>query len=668
MKRYMFNVYGFRRSIMARKVNELNPSPSAMDIFGCQDELKFRMPAISASHDLLLAKIPFDEKLSTDMQECSCSELAIRNAVGTPEIRKFIRGSIPDGTVILCKNDTLKLDAKKFLLESGISGGVVLRQDVITSKEKKEVTVQLGDHFNSKFPAIRMKRILEGPLNGSYEKWFDMEDIACGKYLCSQCNLTGLNTSVDANWCISAIDNSSCGDFLSPTYPVYTPEGIFHHRLEIFVRNKWLAVLHLAFAQARNYPEIAVLYRTPEAMWFYTNPNWRDNRNMPIYLTTEIGIVLANAEEAVFWIQKIEWIDSIDCEFFRGHEVKLIVLDEVEESRRTSYENALRILSRFKELNIKIHVLFYRGVNWASAHLISTMPLIIPYFSGSSSAVQLMSVREFVQEAAKHVPNIPETLRADRNGNIDPGIVTHMPPLVEGLLDYGGLTLIVEHNEVPAFFMGKVIRRMLKKGTSLPDGFWSIRKGVSSMILLPPEFQRQFHETEPPEFSEIAPVEQTINNVCFLDLPEKDAISMFQHAVQEKNIRVVSSPVPELFVDKTSEKVRIFKKIRKFCAREGIGMLVHTKSDGYFLDKLDFLVPDRIVHVYVLKEQKDRYVVETVPVSGEKPPVFSFQVSGNNILSAREENEEILLSVKDRTPRTSESGIAPDFFEKMKGK
>lgn len=638
----MFNVYGFRRIIMAFKVKGLDFCPGEMDIFGCQDELKFGIPDIPASHDLLLAKIPINEEFAADMEKCSCSELAIRNAAGTPEIRKFIKGSM-DGIS--------KLGSQKSLLGDNLL----------------EEPVQLDEHPNPKFPAIRKKRILEGPREGSCKNWLDMEDITCGKYLCSQCNLTGLNTSVDANWCISAIDNTCGGDPGYPTYLVYMPDRTFHHKLEIFVWNGHVTVLHLTFAQTREFVATVVLYREPEAMWFYFNLNWADNLNAPIYLTTEIGIVLANPEAAVFWIQKIEWIDSIDCEFFRGREIKLIVLEEVEENRRTSYENALRILSRFKELNIKIHVLFYRGVNWASAPLISTMPLIIPHFSGTTSAVQLMSVREFVQEAAKHVPNIPETLRTDQYGNIDPGIVTHMPPLVEGLLDYGGLTLIVEHNEVPAFFMGKVIGRMLKKGTSLPDGFWSIRKGVSSMSLVPHEFLRKFYETEPPECSVAASVEQTINDGGFLDLPEKDAISMFQLAVQEKNIRVVSSPVPELFVDKTSEKVSIFKKIRRFCAREGIGMLVHIKSDGALLGKLDFLVPDRIVHVYVLKEQKDSYVVETVPVSGEKPPVFSFQVSGNTILSAREENEEILLSVKDRTSRKSESGIASDFFEKMKG-
>lgn len=425
--------------------------------------------------------------------------------------------------------------------------------------------------------------------------------------------------------------------------------------------------LHLRFAQARDSSNVMTLYRKPEKpLWFWTS----HAQKAPIFMTDELGVILANPQIPFLGLFDDDDSDTVECEFLRGFPLYWVLLDVETTSRMRGYEKALRVLSRFEKLGMAVGVRVFREIHWDSP--ICWLPTpenlkFIQYEEGTAAREEFFNKDVFIREASRYVTKIPENLKSDRYGAMDDSslkMATKAAPLIDGLLDNGGFSVMVTGPGVPAFLFANLLECALLSRGALFGSCWKVRKSVSMMTVIPPDRKKRFAKAhaEVTPYMDFSFEYACLNDGKFLELNAEEGLAMFKNALREHPVRVVIFDLPGLFTGKGQTRMAVFKEVLKYCATQEIGVILFLSGEPQKTLETA-LDPDRIVHIYTKKDSSSDYIVETTKIFGDSAPTFLLNLGPDKVQTSEATEEDLRLAVDRDSPHPVESGFEEGFFD-----
>lgn len=185
----------------------------------------------------------------------------------------------------------------------------------------------------------------------------DMDILENSLYLSQKLKLDKKNPDlIDGYWkrCFCDPGEYSSGSVVPLDF--YKNDGVFDCREEMFIRDNYATIMEIKYFKTVHIPKILRLYFKPNRSRLWDSQYPRPNAK--ILISSELGVVLANQYEIIWWFQNCNDLDRMDFSSLQGHDVTFLVMDFAYDSKRShnSFAEALAFKAAALRQSISVSI------------------------------------------------------------------------------------------------------------------------------------------------------------------------------------------------------------------------------------------------------------------------------------------------------------------------
>ncbi len=164
--------------------------------------------------------------------------------------------------------------------------------------------------------------------------------------------------SADGYWKRCFCDPGQWTSLSSTLLEFYDADGVFDCQEEMLVKNGYPTVMETKFFKAIDSPRTLWLHFKPNRsrLWQARLPVWLQEN---LFITSELGTVLANQYETIWWFQNCGELDKMDFSLLRSYRPTFLLMEFLGDSSKTcnSYAEALAFKAAALRQNIPVSIL-----------------------------------------------------------------------------------------------------------------------------------------------------------------------------------------------------------------------------------------------------------------------------------------------------------------------